>query len=140
MKNKKLNICQTNSGGNKNNSRYFLSIILMGMALLFFQCVSPMGMSASSTSLQNKIIEKNLGKISADVSKLSYIGIPGILGFSLDLPEIQEAIKIAIKKKKADALINISWHQKNTYLLLVTYTTIVVTGEAVKFEKIKISK
>ena len=46
--------------------------------------------------------------------------------------DIRNAIENALKKKKADALINVRWYEKKYHFILFSHSTVLVEGEAVK--------
>mgnify|MGYP000877780282 CR=1 FL=1 len=92
-------------------------------------CVTPMGMTSSSTPLEGKTIVKNLGKAEGRSSSWSLLGV-----WSMGRPDIDAAIGEAVKSKNGDALINVRWYEKTTYLVLASITTVIVTGDVVAFE------
>jgi hypothetical protein len=113
-------------------NRHFKTIIL----LFFFACMlscatTPVSITSSNTPLNDKKIAENLGKVEG-VSFPCY----SVLGiWMLGWPDIQSAIDSALKEKGADALINIKCYEKWTYYLFFSITTVIVEGEAVKFQK-----
>jgi len=103
-----------------------LAVIALGA---FAACVTPMGMTASTTPLEGKKIEQNLGKAEGSDSTWSLFGI-----WSMGRPDIDEAIREAVTDKGGDAMINVRWYEKTYYLVLFSVTRLIVTGEVVKFE------
>ncbi|MDH5719179.1 MAG: hypothetical protein OEZ13_01025 [Spirochaetia bacterium] len=116
----------------KENKIYKLSkkTILSLVFFIFFvnACVTPMGMTASSTPLQEKIIEENRGKAEGSDSVYSLLFF-----IPLGYPDIDKAIENAVKSKEGDALINLRWYEKKYEFLIFGKTSIVVTGDVVKF-------
>ena len=102
----------------------FLAITLMVSSCL----TTPVGMTTSSTPLENKTITQNLGKAQGSSGAFDILML-----FSVDRPDIDEAINEAVRSKRGDALINVRIYQEVGYYLLFSYTTVIVTGEVVKF-------
>jgi hypothetical protein len=89
---------------------------------------TPISMAASNTPLQGVHVKDNLGKTTGDDSAVSVLGI-----FMIGHPDIDLAIKAALKDKKGDALINVRCYESYTYFLLFSISTVRVEGEAVQF-------
>lgn len=86
-------------------------------------------MTSSSTPIQGKKIAENLGKAEGSDGSFSVFNL-----FSIGRPDIDKAIDEAVKSKDGDALINVRMYEKTYFLILVTYTQVIVTGDVVKFE------
>jgi hypothetical protein len=92
-------------------------------------CVTYMGMTASSTPLEGKKIEKNLGP-SEGFSDYGY----SLLGlWTLTQPDMDIAINDAVATEEGDALINIRWYEVSYYALIFSMNRIVVKGDVIKF-------
>lgn len=106
--------------------KYLLIIIIIAVAF-FTGCVTPMGMTASSTPLHNKVIAENLGQAQGSDWSWSLLGV-----WSVGRPDIDKAINEAIASKNGDALINVRWYQKHYYFVLFSVTKVIVTGQVIK--------
>ena len=111
--------------------KYFFILIII-TSLLAQGCLTMSGMTASNTPLVNKKIENNAGKTEGSDSAVSILGL-----WMIGRPDIGLAIEEAKKKKNADALINVRWHEKTTYFIVFSITTVTVEGDAVTFKKNK---
>lgn len=113
----------------KNNNIFLLTILLTGGILLLISCATvPVGISPSTTPLNNKTISTNLGKVEGSHS------VMGVLYMMFDRPDIDMAIYDALAKKGGDALINVRCYEKTIQLYLISYHKVYVVGEAVKFK------
>ncbi|MDH5717893.1 MAG: hypothetical protein OEZ22_09670 [Spirochaetia bacterium] len=113
---------------NKHKKK-LLVFVLAALAFILNACISPMGMTASSTPLQGKVIEENRGQAEGSDASFSILGIP--FGY----PDIDIAIQDAVKSKQGDALINLRWYQKNYNFILFNRASVIVTGDVVKFKE-----
>ena len=109
--------------------KYFFMLIIIA-SLLLQGCLTMSGISSSTTPLVNKKIETNAGKTEGSDGAISILGL-----WMIGRPDIGSAIEEAKKKKNADALINVRWHEKTNYFLLFSYTIVTVEGDAVRFKK-----
>lgn len=83
----------------------------------------------SSTSPVNKHMEiKKLGKTSGTDSAWSVLGL-----WMVGRPDIDLALKEALKKKGGDVLINVRCYEDYKWYLFFSISRVVVEGEAVKF-------
>lgn len=103
--------------------------LFIGLILSLSSCITPRGMTSSSTPIQGKKIAENLGKAEGSDGSFSIISL-----FSIGRPDIDEAIKEAVNSKDGDALINVRMYEKNYFFLLITYTQVIITGDVIKFE------
>jgi len=92
---------------------------------------TPISMAASNTPLQGIQVKENLGKTEGTNSAVSVLGL-----FMIGHPDLEIALKAAIKAKEGDALINIRCYESYKYFLIFSLTTVIVEGEAVKFADI----
>ncbi|MCX8123901.1 MAG: hypothetical protein N3F66_07020 [Spirochaetes bacterium] len=105
---------------------FHIAIIITGIAFLH-GCVTPMGMTSSSTPLHNKVIIENLGQAQGSDWSWSLFGL-----WSVGRPDMDNAINEAIASKNGDALINVRWYQKHYYFVLFSVTKVIVTGQVIK--------
>ena len=101
----------------------------IGLILSLSSCITPRGMTSSSTPIHGKNIAEYLGKAEGSDSSLSILSL-----FSIGRPDIDEAIEEAINSKGGDALINVRMYEKTYFFLLITYTRVIITGDVIKFE------
>ncbi|MEW6527838.1 MAG: hypothetical protein AB1444_14370 [Spirochaetota bacterium] len=102
-------------------------ILIIIVTAFFNGCVTPMGMTASSTPLHNRIIVENLGQAEGSDWSWSIFGL-----WSVGRPDLDTAIHKAIASKNGDALINVRWYEKQYYFVLFSVTKVVVTGQVIK--------
>ncbi|NMB65960.1 MAG: hypothetical protein GYA16_13940 [Spirochaetes bacterium] len=102
-------------------------LIIMITIVLLTGCVTPMGMTASSTPLHNRIIVENLGQAEGSDWSWSLFGL-----WSVGRPDMDRAIDEAIASKNGDALINVRWYEKHYYFVLFSITKVIVTGQVIK--------
>jgi hypothetical protein len=100
----------------------------LSLAVLLGSCVSPIGLTSSSTPLQGKIIEENLGASEGGHGSVAVLGL-----YSIGRPDIDIAIDEAVKKKGGDALINVRLYESTSYFVLFSYTKVIVKGEVIRF-------
>jgi hypothetical protein len=105
----------------------FLHIIIFITALALLSCVTPMGMTSSSTPLHNRVIVENLGQAEGSDWSWSLLGL-----WSVGMPDMDKAINKAIASKNGDALINVRWYEKHYYFVLFSVTKVIVTGQVIK--------
>lgn len=103
-----------------------IPIIILTIALLT-GCVTPMGMTASSTPLHNRVIVENLGQAEGSDWSWSLLGL-----WSVGMPDMDTAINKAIASRNGDALINVRWYEKHYYFVLFSVTKVIVTGQVIK--------
>jgi hypothetical protein len=91
---------------------------------------TPVSITSSNTPLNDKKIAENLGKVEGKGNlTVSIFGL-----WMVQKPDIQSAIDDALYKKKADALINIKCYEEWQYYFFISFTRVIVEGEAVKFQ------
>jgi hypothetical protein len=113
------------------NKNFKVMIILFILCSLFACATTPVSITSSNTPLNDKKIAENIGKVEGE-SKYCI----SVFGFwMIGKPDIQMAIDDALSKKKADALINIKCYEDWKYIFFVSFTKVIVEGEAVKFQK-----
>jgi len=111
---------------------YSLYIVLI---LSLTSCITPLGLTSSSTPLQGVKIVENCGKGEGTSGSFSILGL-----FSIGRPDIDDAIKEAVASKGGDALINVRMYEKSIFLVVGIYTQVIITGEVIKFEKKSLKK
>jgi len=104
----------------------FLSAIIL-LSILLSGCVTPMGMTSSTTPVQGREME-NLGRAEGSDKTMSVFGI-----WSVGRPDIDKAIKMAVDSKGGDALINVSWYDRTYYFIVFSINEVIVCGDVVKF-------
>jgi len=107
-----------------------IKLMLTGLALflaVLTGCVTPMGMTASTTPLQGKEMEM-LGKAEGSDTAWSVLGV-----FSVGRVDIDKAIERAVAQKGGHALINVRWYETTYYFILCSVNQLTVTGDVVKF-------
>ncbi len=103
-------------------------IVIIMITIAFLDgCVTPMGMTSSSTPLHNQTIVENLGQAEGNDWSWSLLGL-----WSVGRPDMDKAINEAIASKNGDALINVRWYEKNYYFVLFSVTKVIVTGQVIK--------
>ena len=95
--------------------------------VIFAGCVTPMGMTSSTSPLKAEKME-NLGLVEGRAMTGSVFGV-----WSVGKPDIDLAIKRALRKKKADVLINVRWYEQTYYFILFSLHEVIVTGDAVRY-------
>ncbi len=115
-----------------NKIKIFLMFLILS---IFVSCVTPIGMTSSSSILPD---DKKIVKLGAVEGSDGSIALFGLV--SIGRPDIDLAIKDALKKKGGDAIVNVRLYQRTAWYLVVSYTEIIVSGEAVKFEDNEDSK
>lgn len=108
------------------NVKLSQSIILL-LIITTMGCVTPMGMTSSSTPLHNRVIVENLGSSEGTDWSWSLFGL-----WSVGRPDIDKAINEAIASKNGDTLINVRWYEKSYYFIFFSINKIIVTGQVVK--------
>ena len=107
-----------------------INVFIM-ITILFFSsgCVTPGGITSSSTPIQNREYEV-LGK---EKGKSNYSG--AIFGlWTIGTPDLNVAIKDAVKKKNGDAMINVQWYERTYYFVLFSLHRVYVVGDIIKFK------
>jgi hypothetical protein len=90
-------------------------------------CVTiPVGLTSSTTPLQNKVVENNLGAVSGTDTTWSLFCL-----WMFGRPDIEEAIQDALSQKKGDALINVRCYRTASYWVLFGIHSVRVEGDAV---------
>ncbi len=110
-------------------------IFVMILITVLISCVTPMGMTSSSTPLYNKTITENLGQAEGSNWSWSLLGL-----WSIGRPDMDKAINNAIASKNGDALINVRWYEKHYYFVLFSITKVIVTGQVVKTSPVEIKE
>ena len=103
-------------------------------ATMLTSCITvPVCMTSSNTPLTGKKITENLGKTSGSSSATVILGI-----VMIDKPDIDEAIKEALKNKEGStALINVKCYETTKWFILFTINSVTVEGEAVILSEAK---
>lgn len=109
--------------------RIYIFALSIALLISLSSCITPRGMTSSSTPLQGKKIAENLGKAKGCYGSISILSL-----YSIGRPDIDEAIIDAVNSKGGDALINVRMYEKTWFFLLVTYSEVIVEGEVIKFE------
>jgi hypothetical protein len=104
-----------------------IGLFLAVSSILFAGCVTPMGMTSSSSPLKAEKME-NLGVVEGRAMTGSVLGV-----WSVGKPDIDLAIKRALRKKRADVLINVRWYEQTYYFILFSLHEVIVTGDAVRY-------
>ncbi|MBN1495159.1 MAG: hypothetical protein JXA07_00220 [Spirochaetes bacterium] len=114
----------------KNRSVCSLSLIVFTI-LLNTQCITtPVGLTSSSTPVQEKKIIENYGPVQGSDRVWSVFGL-----WMIGRPDIDRAIQDALKQKGGDALINVTCYEKSAWFFFVSSHRVIVQGEAIRFEK-----
>ena len=106
--------------------------VIISVSLGAVSCVTPLGLTASSTPLVNREIVENLGPSEGRDGSVAVLGL-----YSIGRPDIDSAIEDALKRKGGQALINVRLYERNLYLLLFTYTEVIVKGDVVRLSGFK---
>ncbi|MEJ5360793.1 MAG: hypothetical protein WHV26_01925 [Spirochaetota bacterium] len=115
--------------------KLILFLLLFMITAVITSCVTPMGMTSSSTPLYNKTITENLGQAEGSDWSWSLLGL-----WSIGKPDMDKAINNAIASKNGDALINVRWYEKHYYFVLFSITKVIVTGQVVKTVPVEIKE
>jgi hypothetical protein len=108
--------------------RINLFAVIMIAVLCTLSCITtPVTVTSSNTPLQNRVITENLGKTEGSHSAYSVLSL-----WMIGKPDIEIAIEEALKKKNADALINIRCYRTTHFFLFVSVSKVTVEGDAVK--------
>jgi hypothetical protein len=111
---------------------HFKAIIISFFIVFMLACATtPVSITSSNTPFNDKRILENLGKVEGESNYC--FAVFGL--WMIGKPDIQAAIDDAITKKKADALINIKCYEYWRYVFFVSFTKVIVEGEAVKLQK-----
>jgi hypothetical protein len=107
--------------------KYF-SIITCSLVLAALTACSttPVCLTASTTPLTGKVVAENLGLTEGTDGAWS------ILMIMPSQPDLDVAIKEALRRKGADALINVRCYETSWTAILFGKSTVRVVGEAVK--------
>ena len=111
------------------SKRIRLIALIMLQGLLLMGCATPMGMTASNTPLQGRRIVQNYGKVEAHTTSW-ILYFPFII--PITEPDIDGSISETLAEKKADALINVHWYEKQYYFGLFGFNRTIIHGAAVK--------
>jgi hypothetical protein len=106
----------------------FLLVPAISCMILISCSTVPICITPSNMPLHDKSVSENLGKTEGKDSAYSILGL-----FMIGRPDIEAAMKEAIKAKNGDALINIRCYETSVYFILFSVNTVRVEGEAVKF-------
>jgi len=105
-----------------------LVFILMIIILASAGCTtSPVCITSSVTPMEGKVVEENLGRCHGSDTAYSFLGL-----FMFGKPDLDAAIKDALKEKKGDTLINVRCYETTGYFIIFSATTVTVEGEAVR--------
>lgn len=111
----------------------YKGVLLIGMIIAMLQtaCItSPIAITSSTTPVYDKKIIMNYGPVQGSHRAWSAFGL-----WMVGRPDIDLAIKDALKQKGGDALINVSCYEKTAWFFFVSMHKVVVEGEAISFEK-----
>lgn len=114
-----------------NRATPFFFMIIITLSCMI-GCVTPMGMTSSSTPLHNRVMVENLGPAEGNDWSWSLLGL-----WSFGMPDMDKAINNAIASKNGDALINVRWYEKHYYFVLFSVTKVIVTGQVIKTEPVE---
>jgi hypothetical protein len=106
-------------------------LLLIALSVILTGCVTPMGMTSSSSPLKTEKME-NLGTVEGRAMTGSVLGV-----WSVGKPDIDLAIKRALRKKRADVLINVRWYEQTYYFILFSLHEVIVTGDAVRYVRLE---
>jgi hypothetical protein len=111
----------------RNAMKYLSAITFTLMLTSLCACsTTPVCMTASTTPLEGKKITENLGLTEGTDGAWAYFMImPGE-------PDLDAAIKKALKRKGGDALINVRCYETSWTAILFGRSSVRVVGEAVK--------
>ncbi len=104
-------------------------ISLCAAGLIFASCsTTPICVTSSVTPLSGKEVAENLGRTEGSDTAGSVLGL-----FMIGRPDLDLAIKDALKEKNGDTLINVRCYERWIYFVIGSVTTVKVEGEAIKF-------
>lgn len=112
------------------NYRYITASALVVLSILFSSCVTPGGITASSTPLHNKKYEVVGGSKGKSNYSWSLFGV-----WTFGKPDVGKAVDNAVKKKDGDAMVNVKWYEKTYYFILFSLHRVYVEGDVVKFSE-----
>ena len=108
----------------------WLICITLSTALLTSCITTPVAVTSSTTPLQDKKIAMNYGPVKGTDRTWSLFGL-----WMIGRPDIDRAIKDALKQKGGDALINLTCYEKTAWYFFFAFHYVVVEGEAISFER-----
>ena len=111
-----------------------ITVLLMVVVFIAGCSVIPIGLSYSSTPLENpdgshakyKILGKSEGS-------QGYFSLFSFIPFGET--DFKEAIADATKKYNGDAMINVRYWHRSTNYIIGTYTSVQVEGDVIKFKQ-----
>lgn len=112
----------------KRNHSIIILSLLLGISL--FACITPAGITSSTTPLRGKEIVNHHGKVKGTDSTWSVLGI-----WMFGRPDIDDAIQDALSKKGGNALVNVRCYNDKMWFLLFSIDRVIVEGEAVTLDK-----
>jgi hypothetical protein len=112
--------------------RIIILCAITAFALIQACSTTPICAVSSVVPLEGKTVAENLGKTRGTDSAVSVLGL-----YMIGRPDIDSAVKDAVKDKNADTLINVRCYEKSSYFVLFSITTVIVEGEAVTFTQEK---
>lgn len=105
-------------------------VFITGMLFLCIGCsTKPVCLTYSITSLDDKVITENLGRVEGEDRAFAVFDL-----LMLGAPDIDKAIDKALAVKDCDTLINVRCYEVYRYYILFSTTKIVVQGDAVKLK------
>jgi hypothetical protein len=113
----------------RNKNRVIIIFVAAALLMQHACITSPVAVTSSTTPVHDKKIIMNYGPVQGSHRVWSVFGL-----WMVGRPDIDLAIKDALKKKGGDALINVSCYQKTSWFFFVSEIKVVVEGEAVSFE------
>ncbi|MCU0846073.1 MAG: hypothetical protein MUC76_14245 [Spirochaetes bacterium] len=112
-----------------HNKKHSTAAIALIGALLFSSCVStPVPMLKSTVPVGETTKYENLGLSSGSSSTWSFLGL-----WMRGRPDVDSAFDEAIRKKRGDAMVEVTCRERTLWFVLFSVTTVSVRGEVIKF-------
>ena len=109
------------------NTRTIALLTAVALAAACLSCATvPLGVTASTTPLGDKIISERLGQVEGRDSAWSLFGL-----WMFGKPDIDDAIADALARKGGAALVDVRLYERTAFYLLFSVSTVIVRGEAV---------
>jgi len=107
------------------------AVIMLSAVLLFSSCATtPVPLLKSTVPIEEKKAFENLGPSSGSDTAWAFLGL-----WMRGKPDVDDAFKEAMAKKKGEAMINVTCRERTVWFVLFSLTTVSVRGEVIKFNQ-----
>ena len=106
-----------------------VTAVLIAALFLLTACAStPVPLLKSTVPIEEKKAFENLGPSSGSDTAWAFLGL-----WMWGKPDVDDAFKEAMAKKKGGAMINVTCWERTVWFVLFSLTTVTVRGEVIKF-------